>query len=214
VIHRRQIHVEFNRCDLAGIAFSPRRFEMTNSVVENFCHEAMDDRFARLLAEGVDKPTAYRARLRAIEAEADLSSRRAAVSAGETLPAPVYEAWIARTGKPPCSPASAPPRCGTASSPTAPTTTPPTRRGAPSRATRRGSWTTRCAPCRAGPDRPPRHAHDLRDRVKRVIASLRMSPPHRLRGGVAQDRDRQDRDRQDPAVPPVHCPMTAPMTAP
>nr|MBA3324458.1 AMP-binding protein [Paracoccaceae bacterium] len=31
---------------------------------------------------------------------ADLSSLRAAVSAGETLPAPVYEEWLARTGKP------------------------------------------------------------------------------------------------------------------
>ncbi|MCB0982255.1 MAG: AMP-binding protein, partial [Ilumatobacter sp.] len=31
---------------------------------------------------------------------ADLSSLRAAVSAGETLPAPVYEAWMASTGKP------------------------------------------------------------------------------------------------------------------
>jgi len=31
---------------------------------------------------------------------ANLSSLRAAVSAGETLPAPVYEAWLAKTGKP------------------------------------------------------------------------------------------------------------------
>jgi 2-aminobenzoate-CoA ligase len=31
---------------------------------------------------------------------ADLSSLRAAVSAGETLPAPVYDEWIAKTGKP------------------------------------------------------------------------------------------------------------------
>ena len=39
-------------------------------------------------------PTAYRTM------GADLSSLRAAVSAGETLPAPVYEAWLAKTGKP------------------------------------------------------------------------------------------------------------------
>ena len=45
-------------------------------------------------------PTAYRAMLSAMEEGADLSSLRAAVSAGETLPAPVYEAWIATTGKP------------------------------------------------------------------------------------------------------------------
>jgi 2-aminobenzoate-CoA ligase len=45
-------------------------------------------------------PTAYRVMLRAMAEGADLSSLRAAVSAGETLPAPVYEEWIGRTGKP------------------------------------------------------------------------------------------------------------------
>jgi 2-aminobenzoate-CoA ligase len=45
-------------------------------------------------------PTAYRAMLGAMEAGADLSSLRIAVSAGETLPAPIYEAWMARTGVP------------------------------------------------------------------------------------------------------------------
>ena len=45
-------------------------------------------------------PTAYRAMLQAMEAGADLSSLRAAVSAGETLPAPVYHDWIETTGKP------------------------------------------------------------------------------------------------------------------
>ena len=45
-------------------------------------------------------PTAYRVMLRAMEEGADLSSLRAAVSAGETLPAPVYEDWIKKTGKP------------------------------------------------------------------------------------------------------------------
>jgi 2-aminobenzoate-CoA ligase len=35
-----------------------------------------------------------------MEEGADLSSLRAAVSAGETLPAPVYEDWMAKTGKP------------------------------------------------------------------------------------------------------------------
>ena len=45
-------------------------------------------------------PTAYRAMLAAIDEGADLSSLRAAVSAGETLPAPVYEAWMEKTGKP------------------------------------------------------------------------------------------------------------------
>jgi 2-aminobenzoate-CoA ligase len=45
-------------------------------------------------------PTAYRAMLRAMEDGADLSSLRAAVSAGETLPSPVYDDWMAKTGKP------------------------------------------------------------------------------------------------------------------
>src|SRR5690606_15268863 len=45
-------------------------------------------------------PTAYRVMLRAMAEGADLSSLRAAVSAGETLPAPVYDEWMARTGKP------------------------------------------------------------------------------------------------------------------
>jgi 2-aminobenzoate-CoA ligase len=38
--------------------------------------------------------------LAAMEEGADLSSLRAAVSAGETLPAPVFDDWTAKTGKP------------------------------------------------------------------------------------------------------------------
>jgi 2-aminobenzoate-CoA ligase len=38
--------------------------------------------------------------LAAMEGGADLSSLRLAVSAGETLPAPVYRDWVAKTGKP------------------------------------------------------------------------------------------------------------------
>jgi 2-aminobenzoate-CoA ligase len=45
-------------------------------------------------------PTAYRAMMRAMDEGADLSSLRAAVSAGETLPGPVYDEWMAKTGKP------------------------------------------------------------------------------------------------------------------
>ena len=45
-------------------------------------------------------PTAYRAMLAAMDEGADLSSLRLAVSAGETLPAPIYEAWTERTGVP------------------------------------------------------------------------------------------------------------------
>ena len=45
-------------------------------------------------------PTAYRVMLAAMDEGADLSSLRAAVSAGETLPEPVYRDWITKTGKP------------------------------------------------------------------------------------------------------------------
>jgi 2-aminobenzoate-CoA ligase len=38
--------------------------------------------------------------LQAMDQGADLSSLRIAVSAGETLPAPVYEDWVKKTGKP------------------------------------------------------------------------------------------------------------------
>jgi len=44
-------------------------------------------------------PTAYRAMMAAMDKGADLSSLRLAVSAGETLPAPVFESWIGKTGK-------------------------------------------------------------------------------------------------------------------
>ncbi len=45
-------------------------------------------------------PTAYRVMLAAMDEGADLTSLRAAVSAGETLPAPVYRDWMEKTGKP------------------------------------------------------------------------------------------------------------------
>jgi 2-aminobenzoate-CoA ligase len=45
-------------------------------------------------------PTAYRVMLKAMDEGADLSSLRAAVSAGETLTGPVYEEWKRKTGKP------------------------------------------------------------------------------------------------------------------
>src|SRR4029078_6144472 len=44
-------------------------------------------------------PTAYRAMVAAMDNGADLSSLRLAVSAGETLPAPVFESWTRKTGK-------------------------------------------------------------------------------------------------------------------
>src|SRR5205814_3174809 len=45
-------------------------------------------------------PTACRAMLAAKDKGADLSSLRLAVSAGETLPAPVFNDWMQKVGKP------------------------------------------------------------------------------------------------------------------
>jgi 2-aminobenzoate-CoA ligase len=45
-------------------------------------------------------PTAYRAMLANLERRTDLSSLRVAVSGGETLLAPVFKEWVAKTGKP------------------------------------------------------------------------------------------------------------------
>ena len=46
--YQRDIQVEFNHCDPAGIVFYPRYFEMTNSVVENFFKDALDYPFKRI----------------------------------------------------------------------------------------------------------------------------------------------------------------------
>jgi 4-hydroxybenzoyl-CoA thioesterase len=55
--YRRQVAVEFNHCDPAGIVFYPRYFEMTNSVVENFFADRIGMPFARMMAEGHGVPT-------------------------------------------------------------------------------------------------------------------------------------------------------------
>jgi 4-hydroxybenzoyl-CoA thioesterase len=46
--YRRDIQIEFNHCDPAGIVFYPRYFEMTNSVVENFFKDAVGRSFASM----------------------------------------------------------------------------------------------------------------------------------------------------------------------
>ncbi len=58
MIYHRNIQVEFNHCDPAGIVFYPRYFEMTNSVVENFFAEALHYPFAEMiLRDGFGVPT-------------------------------------------------------------------------------------------------------------------------------------------------------------
>ncbi|HQZ35108.1 MAG TPA: AMP-binding protein [Ilumatobacteraceae bacterium] len=86
---------------LGGLAVFPLRFGAAATLLEN----ASPPNLIAIIEEYratvcFTAPTAYRAMLAAMDEGADLSSLRAAVSAGETLPAPVYDAWRAKTGKP------------------------------------------------------------------------------------------------------------------
>ena len=86
---------------LGGLAVFPLRFGAAACLLENASPPNLIEIIQKFRATVCfTAPTAYRVMLQAMEAGADLSSLRAAVSAGETLPAPVYEEWIARTGKP------------------------------------------------------------------------------------------------------------------
>ena len=86
---------------LGGLAIFPLRFGAAATLLEVASPPHMVEIIEKYRATVCfTAPTAYRAMLRAMDDGADLSSLRAAVSAGETLPAPVYEEWIAKTGKP------------------------------------------------------------------------------------------------------------------
>ena len=86
---------------LGGLAIFPLRFGAAAALLETASPANMIEIIEKYRATVCfTAPTAYRVMLKAMAAGADLSSLRAAVSAGETLPAPVYEEWIARTGKP------------------------------------------------------------------------------------------------------------------
>jgi 2-aminobenzoate-CoA ligase len=86
---------------LGGLAVFPLRFGAAATLLENASPPNMIEIIQKYRATiCFTSPTAYRAMLAAMDKGADLSSLRAAVSAGETLPAPVYEAWLAKTGKP------------------------------------------------------------------------------------------------------------------
>lgn len=86
---------------LGGLAVFPLRFGAAATLLENASPPNMIDIIQKYRATvSFTAPTAYRVMLKAMDEGADLSSLRAAVSAGETLPAPVYDEWIAKTGKP------------------------------------------------------------------------------------------------------------------
>src|SRR5271168_2800491 len=86
---------------LGGLAIFPLRFGATATLLENASPANMIEIIETYKATiSFTAPTAYRAMLAAMNEGADLSSLRAAVSAGETLPAPVFQDWVAKTGKP------------------------------------------------------------------------------------------------------------------
>ncbi len=86
---------------LGGLAIFPLRFGATATLLENASPANMIQIIEQYKATiCFTAPTAYRAMLAAMERGADLSSLRIAVSAGETLPAPVFEDWRRKTGKP------------------------------------------------------------------------------------------------------------------
>ena len=86
---------------LGGLAVFPLRFGAAAALLE----QATPPNLINIIKEHkatvcFTAPTAYRVMLKAMAEGADLSSLRAAVSAGETLPGPVYQEWMERTGKP------------------------------------------------------------------------------------------------------------------
>jgi 2-aminobenzoate-CoA ligase len=86
---------------LGGLAIFPLRFGATATLLENASPSNMIDIIETHKATiSFTSPTAYRAMMAAMDDGADVSSLRLAVSAGETLPAPVFEEWTRRTGKP------------------------------------------------------------------------------------------------------------------
>jgi 2-aminobenzoate-CoA ligase len=85
---------------LGGLAIFPLRFGATATLLEN----AAPPEMVRIIETYkaticFTSPTAYRAMMTAMDQGADLSSLRLAVSAGETLPAPVFDSWTKKTGK-------------------------------------------------------------------------------------------------------------------
>lgn len=86
---------------LGGLAIFPLRFGATATLLENASPQNMIEIIETYKATMIfTAPTAYRVMLAAMDGGANLSSLRIAVSAGETLPAPVFNDWVKKTGKP------------------------------------------------------------------------------------------------------------------
>ena len=86
---------------LGGLAIFPLRFGAAATLLEHATPANMVEIIEKYRATiSFTAPTAYRAMMKAMDDGADLSSLRVAISAGETLPGPVFEEWTAKTGKP------------------------------------------------------------------------------------------------------------------
>jgi 2-aminobenzoate-CoA ligase len=86
---------------LGGLAIFPLRFGAAATLLEQATPAMMVEIIETYRATiSFTAPTAYRAMLKAMDAGADLSSLRVAISAGETLPGPIFEEWTEKTGKP------------------------------------------------------------------------------------------------------------------
>lgn len=86
---------------LGGLAIFPLRFGATATLLEDASPANLITIIETYKATiCFTAPTAYHAMLRAMGDGADLSSLRLAVSAGETLPAPIYREWMETTGTP------------------------------------------------------------------------------------------------------------------
>jgi 2-aminobenzoate-CoA ligase len=86
---------------LGGLAIFPLRFGATATLLENATPASMIGIIEAYKATiCFTSPTAYRAMMAAMDAGANLSSLRMAISAGETLPAPVFREWVAKIHTP------------------------------------------------------------------------------------------------------------------
>jgi 2-aminobenzoate-CoA ligase len=86
---------------LGGLAIFPLRFGAAATLLEQATPPSMIEIIENYKATiCFTAPTAYRAMMAAMDQGADLSSLRIAVSAGETLPGPVFDDWVKKTGKP------------------------------------------------------------------------------------------------------------------
>lgn len=84
---------------LGGLAIFPLRFGATATLLEtasppNLIH--IIETYKATIC--FTAPTAYNAMLNAADEGADISSLRMAISAGETLPAPIFDRWLEKTG--------------------------------------------------------------------------------------------------------------------